>query len=98
MSPVRGIGVSGVRTPPCWSSAAAMVRTVGYWNSSRMLNSASRVARMRLIRRVARSEWPPSSKKPSSMPTLSRPSTSANSTQRISSRAVRGARAVLPEV
>ncbi len=61
-----------------------------------MLNSAWSVVRTRLISRVARSECPPSSKKPSSMPTLSRPSTSANSAQRISSCGVRGARPVLP--
>ena len=47
---------------------------------------------MRLISRVASSEWPPSSKKLSSMPTRSRPSTSANSAHRISSCGVRGAR------
>ena len=47
---------------------------------------------MRLISRVASSEWPPSSKKLSSMPTRSSPSTSANSAHRISSCGVRGAR------
>ena len=44
---------------------------------------------MRLIRRVASSEWPPSAKKLSSIPTRSSPSTSANSAHRISSCGVR---------
>ena len=57
-----------------------------------MLISASMLERIRLINRIASSEWPPSSKKLSSMPTRSTPSTSANSPQRISSCGVRGAR------
>ena len=46
---------------------------------------------MRLISRVASSEWPPSAKKLSSMPTRSSPSTSANSPHSSSSCGVRGA-------
>jgi len=47
---------------------------------------------MRLISRVASSEWPPSAKKLSSMPTCWSPSTSANSAHSISSCGVRGKR------
>ena len=47
---------------------------------------------MRLISRVASSEWPPSAKKLSSMPMRSSPSTSANRPHSSSSRGVRDAR------
>ena len=66
--------------------------TVGASNRLRMLISASMLERIRLINRIASSECPPSSKKLSSMPTRSTPSTSANNPQRISSCGVRGAR------
>ena len=61
-----------------------------------MLISTSRLARIRLISRIASSECPPSSKKLSSIPTRSTPRTSANSPHRISSCGVRGARQPLP--
>ena len=47
---------------------------------------------MRPISRVASSEWPPSSKKLSSMPTSATPSVSANSPHSTSSCGVRGRR------
>ena len=84
-------------------AACAVVQTLGQRRHGRGLEqrcgsaiSTSSVARIRLISRVASSEWPPSSKKLSSMPTRSSPSTSANSAHRISSCGVRGARAVPP--
>jgi len=57
-----------------------------------MATSTSRLERIRLISRVASSECPPSSKKLSSMPTRSSPSTSANRAHSISSCGVRGSR------
>ena len=60
----------------------------------RMGTSASRASRTRAISRMASSESPPSSKKLSSAPTRSRPSTSANRAQTISSVSVRGPRLV----
>ena len=54
-----------------------------------------KAARMRLTRRVTRSEWPPSAKKLSSRPTRPTPKVSAKSEQRSSSRGVLGARRAL---
>src|SRR5215467_6953807 len=66
--------------------------TVGASNRLRIETSTSRLERMRLIRRVANSEWPPSAKKSSSIPTRSNPNTSANSAHSNSSRGLRGKR------
>ena len=57
-----------------------------------MATSSPSAVRIRLTRRVARSEWPPSSKKLSSIPTFETPRVSAKSVQRISSCGERGAR------
>src|SRR5262249_26431538 len=65
-------------------------QTVAASNRLRIETSTSKLERMRLIRRVASSECPPSAKKSSSIPTRSTPNTSANSPQRISSCGVRG--------
>ncbi len=54
----------------------------------------SSAERMRPISRVASSEWPPSSKKLSSMPTSASPSVSANSAHSTASCGVRGSRRV----
>ena len=65
---------------------------VGVSKRVRTGSSMPRVERMRLTRRVASREWPPSSKKLSSMLTAGRPRMSANSPHRISSCGVRGVR------
>ena len=64
-------------------------------NRPRIGISASRTARTRAISRMASSESPPRSKKLSSAPTRSRPRTSANRPQTISSAAVRGSRLII---
>ncbi|MMZ67945.1 hypothetical protein D1872_305840 [compost metagenome] len=56
-----------------------------------MPGSLPSASRIRLIRRTASRECPPSSKKLSSMLTPRRPNTSANRSQRISSCGLRGA-------
>src|SRR5215470_15495100 len=66
--------------------------TVGASNRLRIDTSTSRLERMRLIRRVASSECPPSAKKSSSIPTRSNPNTSANSAHSNSSRGLRAKR------
>ena len=84
---------AGQRAPACAATRAAPAPQP--WaprTAPRIDISTSRLARIRLISRVASSEWPPSSKKLSSMPTRPSPSTSANSPHRISSCGVRGAR------
>ena len=60
-------------------SRPASASTLGASNRLRIATSTFSVARIRLIRRVAKSECPPRSKKLSSTPTRSTPSTSANS-------------------
>ena len=70
----------------------ASVATVGASNRLRIATSTSSAARMRPISRVASSEWPPSSKKLSSMPTSATPSVSANSAHSTASCGVRGSR------
>src|SRR5262249_46965664 len=67
--------------------------TVGASNRLRIETSTPRLERMRLIRRVASSEWPPSAKKSSSIPTRSNPKTSANNAHSNSSRGLRAKRA-----
>ena len=62
--------------PPPRPARCARPSTVGASNRLRIASSTSRVARIRLISRVASSEWPPSAKKLSSIPTRSSPSTS----------------------
>ncbi len=68
--PARGIATSGARNA-CSAEPrrAACAATVGASNRLRIDTSTESVARIRLISRVANSEWPPSSKKLSSMPT-----------------------------
>ena len=73
------------------AAGAPDLATVGASNRLRIATSTPSTARMRLISRVASSEWPPSAKKSSSMPTRSSRSTSANSSHSISSCGVRGA-------
>ncbi len=60
-----------------------------------MVISASHTARMRLMSRVASSEWPPRRKKWSSMVADGSPSTAAKSPHSTSSAGVRGARPAL---
>src|SRR5207237_543288 len=67
-------------------------QTVRASNRLRIDTSTSRLERIRLIRRVATSEWPPSAKKSSSIPTRSTPRTSANSAHSNSSCGLRGRR------
>jgi len=55
-------------------------------------SGAGKTTAMRLINRIASSDWPPRSKKLSSMPTWDTPSTSANTLQSASCRASTGAR------
>ena len=82
---------ASIRATPA-ATPAARPATLGASNSVRMPSSTSSTARTRLIRRVARSECPPSSKKLSSIPTASTPRTSPNRPHRISSCGVRGPR------
>ena len=70
--------------------------TLGASNRLRIATSTSSAARIRLIRRVANSECPPSSKKLSSTPTRGSPSTSANSPHSSASCGLRGARCTAP--
>ena len=79
-------------SPPPTTAARASAATLGASNRLRIATSTPSTARIRLISRVANSECPPSSKKLSSMPTRSTPSTSANSPHSSSSCGVRGAR------
>src|SRR5262249_8917936 len=67
--------------------------TLGASNRLRIETSTPRLERRRLIRRVANSEWPPSAKKLSSIPTRSNPKTSANNPHSNSSRGLRAKRA-----
>ena len=70
----RGIARSGARTfCPSSPSRRTSISTVGASNRLRIAISTSSAARMRPISRVASSEWPPSSKKLSSMPTAVEP-------------------------
>src|SRR5262249_880805 len=77
------------RHPPASPSRSTSPATVGVSNRLRIDTSTSRLERMRLIRRVASSEWPPSAKKSSSIPTRSNPKTSANKAHSNSSRGLR---------
>ncbi len=78
------------RLPP--RSTGRKRQNRGASNRLRIDSSTSRLARIRLIRRVASSECPPSAKKSSSIPTPATPNTSANSEHRTSSCGVRGNR------
>src|SRR5262249_22771217 len=84
----RNAGRAAAASPSRSTSAA----TVGASNRLRIDSSTSRLERMRLITRVASSEWPPSAKKSSSIPTRSSPNTSANSAHSTSSRGLRANR------
>ena len=64
--------------------------TVGASNSVRMLSSFPSAALTRLTSRAASNECPPNSKKLSSLPTRSTPTTPANSAHNTSSSTVRG--------
>ncbi len=83
---------SGTRAVPAALNRSTSPATVGDSNRLRIVSSTPNIERIRLSMRIADSEWPPSSKKLSSMPTSGTPSTSPNSPQRISSCGVRGAR------
>ena len=74
----------------------ASAATVGASNSARSGTSTPNACRARETTCVASSEWPPSSKKPSSTPTRSAPSTSAQIPASTSSVAVRGAAYAAP--
>src|SRR5262249_31966369 len=87
-SPARNAG----RAAPASPSRSTSPATVGVSNRLRIDTSTSRLERMRLIRRVASSEWPPSAKKSSSIPTRSNPKTSANKAHSNSSRGLRAKR------
>ncbi len=71
-----------------------MPATVGLSNRCRIGRSRPSTERIRPASRVASREWPPSSKKLSSMVTDGRSSTSANSWHSTSSRGLRGLRPV----
>ena len=71
-------------------ASAASPAGVGASNTARTASSAPSTARTRLTSRTASSECPPRSKKLSSGPTRSRPSTCANTPHKISSRTVAG--------
>src|SRR5215472_12462835 len=88
VSTARNAGRAASASPKHSTSPA----TVGASNRLRIDTSTSRLERMRLIRRVASSEWPPSAKKSSSIPTRSNPNTSANSAHSNSSRGLRAKR------
>ncbi len=62
---------------------------MGAWKSVRMATSAPSRARIRDATLVASSEWPPRSKKLSSMPTAGSPRTSAKISQSATSRGLR---------
>src|SRR5262249_7299850 len=75
--------------PPASPNRSTSPATVGASNRLRIETSTPRLERRRLIRRVANSEWPPSAKKSSSIPTRSNPNTSANNPHSNSSRGLR---------
>ena len=87
---------SGARAASPSRSRAASSATVGASNTVADGQLHPRLARTRLTSRVASSEWPPSSKKWSSMPTRGSARTSAKRSQRTCSSGVRGARYVSP--
>ena len=89
MCSYRSNGLSLGRALFAVSSCAASPATVGVSNRLPMPSSAPIVSRTRLIRRPAKSECPPNSKNPSSIPTRARPRTSANRSHNISSCGVR---------
>src|SRR5262249_51437228 len=91
-SPGRHTPRTAGRAPPASPSRSTSPATVGVSNRLRIDTSTSRLERMRLIRRVASSEWPPSAKKSSSIPTRSNPKTSANKAHSNSSRGLRAKR------
>ena len=88
----RNIGWSGALAACAPLSPTASCATLGASNRLRIDSSTPNALRMRLTRRVATSEWPPSSKKLSSIPTRPTAKLSAKSEQRISSCGVRGPR------
>ncbi len=73
----RGRAVRAVRARPARSSTPASAAIVGVSKNCRMESSAPSVVRMRLTRRVASRECPPSSKKLSSIVTCGSERTSA---------------------
>ena len=94
--PSRGrTGIVGTTAEPSVTasagSAAASPATVGVVNSARGETSTPKAARSREITRMLRMESPPSSKKLSSTPTRSTPSTSAQIPASVASASVRGA-------
>src|SRR6516225_7326009 len=91
-SPGRSTARNAGRAAPASPNRSTSPATVGASNRLRIETSTSRLERMRLIRRVANSEWPPSAKKSSSIPTRSNPNTSANSAHSNSSRGLRAKR------
>ena len=98
MSAGRGNAISGARNvSDSEDSFSASAATLGASNRLRIATSTLSTARIRLISRVASRECPPSSKKLSSTPTAGRPSTAANSSQRIASCGLRGARCACAE-
>ncbi len=88
----RSRATSGVRAAAAPSSTPESPAMVGVSKNCRTDSSTPSAVLIRLTSRLASSECPPRSKKPSSMPTRATPSTSAKSAQRISSRGPRGPR------
>src|SRR6185369_5014430 len=87
-----GAGAAGWSDDPSGDPprAAARDATVGCSNINVLGRSRPRTSRRRLITRMSSSEWPPRSKKLSSTPTRSTPSTSRQTRAIRSSRSVRG--------
>ncbi len=85
-------GHEGRRAPAARAEAPASPATVGSSKKVRIEISAPRTERTRLSSRTADREWPPRSKKSSSMPTSATPRTSTNRVRRMCSRGLRGAR------
>ena len=75
MTAGRSMGAKGSRPPEPSPTRGANWATVGASNRVRTTRSASRTVLTAAISRIADSESPPRSKKESSTPTRSRPST-----------------------
>ncbi len=86
-----GMPLGGTMTSAGPPATAARPAGVGVWNNARTDTDTPR-RRSNSTIRTASSEWPPSRKKSSSTPTVSRPRTSANAPHTTSSRTLEGAR------
>ncbi len=88
----RGTGTSGGLAASAPATTPASNAGVGFSNTARTGSSTPSTTRIRDTSRVASSECPPRSKKLSSTPTRSRPSTCANTSHSACSPGVAGAR------